>query len=244
LSVQQKRIDYFDLRRGRVLTGGYRVERKLGSGWEGEVYEVIEQRTGIRRAAKLFYPQRNPRDRAARFQAKKLERLRHCGMVIQYSHTQSIRVRGQEVTCLFSELAGGELLAELVARQPFKRMHPYEALHLIYAIACGLEEIHDAGEYHGDLHDLNVLVTRNGIFFEVKLLDFYPRGRKSAALVRDDVLGMVRLLYDAIGGRRYYALQPPEIKAVCLGLRSDLIVRAFPDAHALRSHLETFVWER
>ena len=239
-----KRIDFFDLPHGRTLAGSYTIERSLGAGWEGEVYEVIEQRTGVRRAAKLFYPHRNINDRAARFQAKKLERLRHCNMVIQYAHTQSIRIRGHEVTCLFSELVEGELLAELVARQPFKRMHPFEALHLLHAVVSGLEEIHDAREYHGDLHDGNVLVARDGIFFHVKLVDFYPRGRPSAALIRDDVVGAVRLLYDAVGGRRYYALQPPEIKAVCLGLRSDLIMRTFPNAHALRNHLETFEWER
>ena len=64
MSVTTDRIDAFDLAPGRVLASKYVVEAALGGGWEGEVYRVVETRTGIRRAAKLFYPHRNLRDRA------------------------------------------------------------------------------------------------------------------------------------------------------------------------------------
>ena len=54
---------------------------------------------------------------------------------------------------------------------------------------------------------------------------------------------MVRVLYDAVGGRRHYHNQPPAIKVICCGLRRDLISQKFPNARRLRKHLETFVWE-
>ena len=60
-------INSFGLRPGRVIGGKYTVEVKLGSGWEGEVYKVTESRTGVCRAAKLFYPQRNIRDKAVTY---------------------------------------------------------------------------------------------------------------------------------------------------------------------------------
>ena len=64
MAKKTPRIDEFDFEPGRKLAGKYVVESLLGSGYEGEVYKVVELRTGISRAAKIFYPQRNVRDRA------------------------------------------------------------------------------------------------------------------------------------------------------------------------------------
>jgi tRNA A-37 threonylcarbamoyl transferase component Bud32 len=237
-----KRIESFSLRPGRVIGGKYVVDGKLGGGWEGEVYKVLERKTGAWRAAKLFFPQRNVGDRAVTFYAKKLERLRKCPIVIQYHHSETLRYRAVPITCLISEYVEGELLSSFVARQPGKRLHVFEALHLTYALARGLEAIHGVREYHGDLHDTNVLVSRVGILFDVKLVDFYHWGAPTAAHIREDVADLIRLLYDAVGGRRRYAAQPPQIKAICRGLRRDLIAQDFPTARHLREYLERFNW--
>ncbi|MHC4219053.1 MAG: protein kinase domain-containing protein [Planctomycetota bacterium] len=237
-----KKIDAFDLRPGRVIGGKYVVDGKLGGGWEGEVYKVLERKTGAWRAAKLFFPQRNVRDRAVTFYARKLERLRKCPIVIQYHHSETIRYRGVSITCLISEYVEGELLSSFVGRQPGKRLHPFEALHLTYALARGLEAIHGVREYHGDLHDTNVLVSRVGILFDVKLVDFFHWGAPTAAHIREDVADLIRLLYDAVGGRKRYAAQPPHLKAICRGLRRDLIAQDFPTARHLREYLERFTW--
>ena len=157
MATAAPRIDSFNLPPGRTLAGKYMVEAKLGEGWEGEVYKVVETRTGIPRAAKLFYPVRNVRDRAVRVYAKKLEQLRHCPIVIQYHHSESLRIRRAEITCLISDYVEGELLQAFVKRQPGGRLRPFEALHLTYALAYGLEEIHRLKQYHGDLHAGNVL---------------------------------------------------------------------------------------
>ncbi|MHC5009824.1 MAG: protein kinase domain-containing protein [Planctomycetota bacterium] len=241
-SMNGPRIDQFDLQPGRVIAGKYVVERSLGAGWEGEVYKVLERRTGIARAAKLFYPQRNPKDRAVLYHAKKLEHLRDCSIQIKYLHTETFRYRRIPVTCLISEYVEGDLLADFIARRRGKRLPPFEALHLIYTLARGLEEIHRAKEYHGDLHAANVLVRRRGIFFDMKLVDFYHHGAPTAAQRSADVIDVVRLLYDAVGGRKHYASQPPAIKGICKGLRRDLIAAAFPTARHLRIHLESFRW--
>lgn len=243
MATRSREIEAFELPPGRVLGGKYVVQRKLGAGWEGEVYEVEERRTGIRRAAKLYYPERNERDRAVRYYANKLERLRKCSMVTQYAHSESVRARGQLVTCMLSELVEGEILSEFVRRQPGRRLPPFEALHLIYALTCGVEEIHDAGEYHGDLHEDNVLVTRRGVFFDASFIDFFPRGRPTSARFRDDVVDLTQLLYDSVGGRARYPGQPREIKAICRGMRRQRILAAYPTVHHLRAHLESFSWD-
>lgn len=237
------RIDVFDFAPGRILARRYQVVEFLGGGWEGEVYKATELRTGITRAVKVFFPHRNERDRAVRFYATKLDRLRNCPIVIQYHNSETIHYRGVEVTCLISELVEGELLSEFVHRQPGHRLRPFEALHVLYALASGLERVHAAREYHGDIHDGNMLVRRRGVHFDVKLVDFYHWGAPTAAKIREDIIQLVRVLYDAVGGRKLYAQQPPEIRAICLGLRRDRISKRFPTARHLREYLENFTWD-
>lgn len=241
-TLPYSRIRRFDLRRGRLLGDTYVVDEMLGHGWEGEVYRVVERRTRIHRAAKLFYPERNRRNRTAARNARKLERLRRCPIVAQYHHSELLQVRGVQVTGLISELVEGESVSEFVTRQSGGRMQPFEALHLLHALVVGLECIHAAREYHGDLHADNVLVRRAGIRFEVKLFDFFYRGRASRVAMQDDLIDAIRLFYDALGGQKRYAKHSPEIKAICCGLKRGLIRRKFPDARRLREHLESFSW--
>ena len=68
----------FDFPPGRTVAGKYEIERPLGRGWEGEVYVVRERSTGIERAAKFYYPHRDPMGKAAISYARKLDALRHC----------------------------------------------------------------------------------------------------------------------------------------------------------------------
>jgi serine/threonine protein kinase len=145
---------------------------------------------------------------------------------------------------MISQFFEGELLSDFVKRHRGKRLPPFEALHLVYAMACGLEQIHRLREYHGDLHEGNVLVMRQGIFFNVRLLDFYNQGPPSAARIREDAVELVRLLYETVGGRERYATQPVEIKRICRGMRRDLIERDFATARHVREFIESFEWKK
>jgi len=136
----------------------------------------------------------------------------------------------------------GKLLPAFIARQPGKRLHVFEGLHLLYPIAVGLEEIHRRGEYHGDLHLENVMVERKGLRFEVKLVDLYHWGRRTREHIEDDVCSAIRLFYDALGGAKWYASQRPEVKAICCGLKRSLIAKKFRTAAQLCRHLETMEW--
>ncbi len=234
------KVSSFDLEPGERIGDKYRVEAFLGGGLQGEVYRVTELRTGVRRAAKLFYPQQNDRNRAARTYARKLDRLRDCPIVIQYHHAEPVGIQGIEATCLVSEYVDGILLSDFIARHRRARLPAFKALHLLYPLVCGLEQIHQRREYHGDLHAWNILVRPRGIFFDIKLVDFYNLGASTAGHRREDVMDLVRLLYQMVGDRRYYARQPPAIKAICRGLRRDLVRESFPTAGHLRRFLETF----
>ena len=235
-------ITTFDFRPGRILGNKYEVISKLGAGWEGEVYMVRERLTGIERAAKFFFPQRNPRNRAFLFYAKKLHKLRHCPILIQYHTQETIPYKGTPITFLVSDYVEGELLSEYLLRQPGKRLHSFQGFHLLYALAAGISQIHYQGEYHGDLHTDNIIVRPYGLGFDMKLLDMYHWGRPTAANMLDDVSDLVRIFYDALGGKKFYAAQTPEVKAVCCGLKRTLIAKKFKTAGQLCEYLDTMEW--
>ena len=236
-------IETFALQPGRRIGGKYVVEDFLGGGWEGEVYRVVEDSTRVTRAAKLFYPDRNENNRAVRAYARRLERLRDCPAIIQYHHSEPIRFKGNKVTCLLSEFVEGHILEHFIKDQPGVRLHPFEALHLLHQLTRATEQVHDAGEYHGDLHEGNVLVSRRGINFEVHLVDYYPLVCARRQAQREDIIDLVKLLHLMIGGASRYAAAPAYVKSICKGLRRDLILRHFPTAVRLRKHLDSFEWD-
>ena len=240
---KKRRIEEFDFQPGRVLAGKYEVLSRLGAGWEGEVFKVREINMGIVRAAKFFYPHRNPRDRNANFYAKKLHKLRVCDILIQYHTHETIRFKGTPVTFLVSDYVEGELLFELLKRQPGKRLTVFEGLHLLHGLASGIECIHLLGDYHGDIHDENIIVNRYGLGFDVKLVDLFHWGAPKAANIHQDVCDLIRVFYDVIGGAKRYARHPPVVKEICCGLKRTLILRKFRTAGQLREHLETIEWD-
>jgi serine/threonine protein kinase len=140
----------FDFEPGRTA-GRYLIVSKLGSGYEGEVYAVEERGTGIQRAAKFYYPQRDPHGTAAIAYARKLDALRHCPILLQYLHQETVSVRRQKVTVVVSELVEGQKLSDFLQQQP--RLSTFESLHVLYVLARGIAPIHARGEYHGDIHD-------------------------------------------------------------------------------------------
>jgi tRNA A-37 threonylcarbamoyl transferase component Bud32 len=237
-----KKPKRFDFEPGRTVGGKYTIERPLGSGWEGEVYAIVEKSTGIRRAAKFYYPHRDPRGKAAITYARKLDALRHCPILMQYHHQEIATVKKRKVTVVISELVEGKKLSEFLAEQPQKRLNPFEALHVLYALSRGIAPIHARGDYHGDIHEDNIMIRRQGIGFEVKLLDFFDLGKPSRAKVYKDVLNLIQVFHTIVGGREKYAQQPRVVKDIIRGLKDSLILQRFNSAGAIQRHLENIQW--
>lgn len=237
-------IRSFDFAAGRKLAKKYEIVSKLGAGWEGEVYLLRESPTGIERAAKFFFPQRNVRNKALNFYAKKLHKLRDCPALIQYHTQETIHFSGQDISFLVSDYVEGEILTEFLKAQPRGRLDAFQGLHLLHAMSVAIEGIHRLNDYHGDLHPGNVIIRRRGLGFDIKLLDFFHWGdHPNLANIRDDVVDVIKIFYDALGGQAHYAKQPPEIKAIILGLKRSLILKKFKTITHLRDHLENLNWD-
>ncbi|MCD4780147.1 MAG: protein kinase [Candidatus Omnitrophica bacterium] len=236
------KITNFQLKTAQIISDKYEVVSKLGSGWEGEVYKIREMRTGIERAAKLFFPQRNINHKASCFYARKLHKLRKCQILIQYHTEETLYFDGLPITMLVSEYVEGQLLSDFVRSFPGKKLTPFQALHLLYSLVKGIEDIHLLNEYHGDLHSDNVIVNRFGLYFELKLLDMFHWSSPSKANREDDLCELIHIFYDSLGGAKYYSKFPQEIKKICCGLKKGLILKKFRTVSQLREYLETMKW--
>src|SRR6185436_19092478 len=117
MDFRTKKARRFDFQPGRAIAGKYVIDRPLGSGWEGEVYAIVEKTTGIRRAAKFYYPHRDPTGSAAIAYARKLDALRHCPILMQYHHQEIASVKRTKVIVVVSELVEGEKLSAFLAKQ-------------------------------------------------------------------------------------------------------------------------------
>lgn len=234
-----QRSAQYRIQPGQMLGRHYRVVDYLGHGWEGEVYKVEEVTTGILRAAKLFYKHRYLKKNLPHVAyAKKLFTLRDCDIVIQYHHQDTITLKKEAVDFLVSDFADGYILSQFVKRQPRKRLLPFEALHLFYALVQGVEQIHFLGEYHGDIHTDNIIVKRKGLTFDVNLIDLLHAGKPSKAKIQQDVYQLIDVLFDMLGGAKHYSSLPRHIKKIILGRKSSLIAKQFKNAGQLRLFLE------
>src|SRR5580698_8711271 len=239
----RSKVRRFDFPPGRIVAGKYEIGQQLGSGYEGEVYAIVERATGIRRAAKFYYPHRDPMGKAAIVYARKLDALRHCPILMQYHHQETAWFKRKKVMVVISELVEGQKLSSFLAAQRGQRLSTFEALHVLYGLARGIAPIHERGEYHGDIHDDNIMIRRQGIGFEVKLLDFFDLGKPTRSKIHKDVLNLVEVFHAVVGGRARYADQPKVVKTIIRGLKDSLILERFQSAGDIQRHLENLDWE-
>lgn len=154
---------------GAVVADRYRIERLIGRGGMGVVYQVEHTKIGKVMALKLLTGElaRRP-DTVRRFKREAL-------LVSKLSHPNTVQVFDYGsvggLTYLAMEYLNGQDLGELVNTQGPR---PFSQLAKILIQVCGaLREAHDKGVVHRDIKPENLFLTRTPSGEEmVKVLDF------------------------------------------------------------------------
>ncbi|MEN9834486.1 MAG: hypothetical protein RL011_679, partial [Pseudomonadota bacterium] len=146
----------------------------------------------------------------------------------------------RDVTFLVSDYFRGEELPRFVGRQPGGRLSPFEGLHLLHALALGVEQVHNIGEAHGDVAPDNVLVRRKGLSFQAKLIDLKPGLQTKAEDLAEDVDALLSIFQTIIGGNKAFITLPNAVRALCQSRRKGGL--RFRHAADLRLHLENLTW--
>jgi len=147
----------------------YRVERFLGRGGMGSVYEVSHVALGRRLALKVLHGALLQRDAdsAVRFlrEARAAARVKHANIVevFDFGHLADRR------PYIVMELLTGDSLGDLIQRHPPDLR---AAVGIGRQVAAALAAAHDHGVVHADVSPSNVLVDADRGGLEVKLVDF------------------------------------------------------------------------
>lgn len=158
-----------DLEPGTVFAG-YTIERVLGSGGMGTVYAARHPTLPRSVALKVLHPALTGDDYVrSRFEseADHVARLEHPAIVTVYD-----RGRTDDRLWIAMQLVPGTDAGKLVRAGP---VDPQRAVHIVEAVAAGLDCAHEAGVFHRDVNPANILLaapTRPDEDERVLLTDF------------------------------------------------------------------------
>ena len=162
------------LERAPELAGRYVIERELGRGTMGVVYEAHDTRLGRTVAVKTIELAFSvgPNERAdfeQRFfnEARVAARLSHPGIVV--CHDVGKDPATGQLFIVFECLKGRTLAERMAPREP---MSWPEALTIVAGVARAIHHAHEHGIVHRDLKPANVFLLELAAPSAVKILDF------------------------------------------------------------------------
>jgi len=199
---------------GMRVGGRFLLERPLGSGGAGMVYEALQEDLGRKVAIKLLRPElAEDTETLARFrrEARAAAALGHphIAQVLDFAEP-----RLGEPAYIAFELARGESLATRLHQAD--RLPIADAVRIARQVLAGLEAAHGAGIVHRDLKPANVfLADVPGVGETAKILDF------GIAQMRDgEVFRRLTASGVVVGTPRY--MSPEQVSSRPVDARSDL----------------------
>ena len=150
------------------LAVNYDIDRKIGSGTFGKVYEVTYRPLNQKRAMKVVKKDTiNYQDDSQKF-------LKEIEMLTQLDHPNIIKIYEYYVDELnyyvITELArGGELYEQIYKLKNFKEEHAAIIMHQIISAVCYM---HSKGVVHRDLKPENIMLESTDDDLTIKIIDF------------------------------------------------------------------------
>lgn len=194
------------LKPGTTVNGRYRLERLVGQGGFGIVFEALDETLGARVALKFLNP------RLTRNERKFLRVRREINLSRRISDERIIKVFSleswREIQFLVMELAAGTSLKSLLEEKALLAWPEFKGVFLDIVEAVAV--LHANGIVHRDLKPANILIDGRR---RVKILDF----------------GLAKEVDDAektstvgeIVGSPYY-MSPEQIRGLDVGFASDV----------------------
>ena len=206
--------------------GQYRIERELGRGAMGVVFEAVDTFIGRRVALKLILQNGNPHDPEYQEARRRFLQEGRSAGALSHPHIVTIYQVGEYEAQVFMamEFVEGESLDRFL--RTHARMPPEKAVHVLRCIALALDHAHAHSVIHRDVKPANILQANDGT---VKLTDFgIAKSLEQTALTRP---GFV------LGTAAY--MSPEQIRGASLTGRSDQFSLAIV-AHELLSGTRPF----
>jgi hypothetical protein len=198
----------------RTIHGRYRLDRAIGKGGMGVVYEATDLRLDRGVAVKVMsaagWQGSDPLKRFAR-EARALARLRHPNVVALFDYGEPA--------------AGGaylvmELLTGTTLRRQLERVGRLDAgtvASWFSQVFDGVEAAHAAGVIHRDLKPENVFLSSDTSGWLVKILDFGVAKLQAGALAESERL----TVSGAVIGTRTY-MSPEQLAGLAVDERTDV----------------------
>lgn len=153
--------------------GGFRIQRRIGMGGMGVVYEAVQEQPRRRAAVKVLRPGRvSPRvQRRFEFESEILAKLHHPG-IAQVFAAGTFEIGGGTQHWFAMELIEGPALPAFLREASLTRAQRVE---LLLGLCDAVQHAHQRGVVHRDLKPDNILITRDGpeaSAAQPKILDF------------------------------------------------------------------------
>src|SRR5579871_6591532 len=231
-----------------AVIGRYRIERLVGSGGMGEVYQATNLQTRAPVAVKALTNSRGSGTALARFRNEAVIQynLRHDNVAALYEY-----IDYQDKACIVMEFVEGRTLADLIRER--HGLPVEEALDYLAQICDAVSYMHSKDIIHRDIKSENIRINSRG---QAKLLDFgisiakdTPNLTRAGASIgtpekmapeqhmglrgdaRSDVWALGVLLYEMLTGILPFANRGEE------ALRDDILAVRYTPAQKLRSGL-------
>ncbi|WP_250033343.1 serine/threonine-protein kinase [Paractinoplanes maris] len=153
---------------GRCVGSSYVLQRPIGQGATGTVWEALDRATGEPVAVKLLHESllRQPKLVTRFVQERTILRMLRHRNVVRVHDLFSVG----ETLGLVMDLVSGGSLRDLLRERP--TVAPGEAARLTAQVAAALAEAHDLGVVHRDLKPDNILLATVGGRLDTRLTDF------------------------------------------------------------------------